>query len=198
MVGLNLFPGEYINRVDQVQRAVHTGDLSEPIRPTDFVSWTNGVGIECPTDLSTSAAVISTPAVQGRPVFPRQENLDWDEITLTLLSSGLIEVSARGLTRKVPLADLGLLNRSTNQPNSGFVLLAALAESRQSSVRAKPALKDIAHELRKSLKSYFGIATNPLATHGGNYSARFRLIDKRDAADERAKKKALRKTVSFD
>ena len=187
------FPNEFMKHKDLINRAVEMEDLPEKIRPEEFVEWATKINLDIAVELTNP---IEDPEDPNE--FRTMENLSWDEITLTLLSGGHIQVSARDLTRNVGLVELGLMNMTTNKPNRRFVLLASLANSKQSAVRAKPSLKDHIYQMKKSLKSYFGIGSNPLPIQEKTYVSGFQLIDKRDAPDKRAKEKALRKTITFD
>ena len=186
---------EFARRKELIARAISVGDLTENIRPHVFVEWAKKHRVDIPAEL---VSLIECPDYDGPLKFRNMENLGWDEISITLLSGGHIQISARDMTRKVSLGELSLKNKTTNQPNKSFELLAALSGNSRRAVRVNSKLKDIAYELRKSLKTYFGITSNPLSAQGKNYVARFGLIDKRDAADMRAKEKASRRTVTFD
>ena len=187
------FPKKYMKWGKWIRRAQQSGDLPKKIRPAEFSTWAAENNLEIPTELTD---LIKRPADPAG--FRHIENLSWNEVTITLLSGGHVQISARGITKKAPLGELKLLNKTTNQPNKSFELLAALSGNSRRVVRVNSKLKDIAYELRKSLKTYFGITSNPLPAQGKNYVARFGLIDKRDAADRRDKEKASRSTVPFD
>ena len=184
---------EYARRLNLARRAVEKGDLPDQT-PQAFIQWAVGIHLDLPDELLKQTGERSPDPSS----FTDMELLRWDEITITLLSGGHIQISARNMTRKVSLGELSLTNKTTNQPNKSFELLAALSGNSRRAVRVNSKLKDIAYELRKSLKTYFGITSNPLPAQGKNYAARFGLIDKRDAADKRAKEKASRSTVPFD
>ena len=97
------------------------------------------------------------------------------------------------------MSELNLISRrGTKKTNERFALLTTWAQSGQVSAQKIKGIKHHAYKLRRSLKTYFGITTDPLPTVRGIYTPRFRLLDKRDAGDKRAKESAERKTVSFD
>jgi hypothetical protein len=163
------------------------------IAPENLVLWANHLGLDVP------GAIKGLVEDQGGPqTFKEIKNLNWENVTLTLLSGGHIEASTPVLTKKVPLADMGLINRTTNKPNTLFTLLTDFAKSRQGTLEINSKPKDHAYGLRKELKAFFPITSNPISAEGRYWVPRFNLIDKRDAPDKRAKEKALRKTVTFD
>ena len=170
------------------------------VEPDTFVCWAKGKDWELPKELEELA--IATDLLSAESSNPEEfknvEGLNWGDITLTLLSGDHIEISARDLTRKVPLGDLGLINRTTNKPNRLFTLLTAFAKNRRGILEITSKLKDQAYDLRKALKAFFPITTNPIPAEGRYWVPRFNLVDKRDAPDKRAKEKAFRRTVSYD
>jgi hypothetical protein len=184
---------EYARRIELARRAVEKGDLPDQT-PQAFIQWAVGIHLDLPDELLKQTGERSPDPNS----FTDLELLRWDEITITLLSGGHIQISARNMTRKVSLGELRLTNKTTNQPNKVYELLVALSSNSRRAVRTSSQRKDTAYALRKTLKAYFGIISNPLPAQEKNYVPRFSLIDKRDAADKRAKEKALRRTVTFD
>jgi hypothetical protein len=197
LVGLmHPFPGEYINRVDQVQRAVHTGDLSEPIKPSDFITWASGVGLTCPPRLLQLVCSKYTPQIQATP--PTDSKLNWEEITITFLKDNLIEIDIRGKATRHSAAILGLLNKKSGALTRGGVFLLGLAQGLRD--KLMPAHhKPMVSDLRKTLKGHFKIDTNPISFEKGlGYRSRIHLQDKTKAADKRAEAQAYRTQRSLD
>ncbi|MDB3945442.1 hypothetical protein N9444_05990 [Gammaproteobacteria bacterium] len=197
------FVNNYQRRLDQIVRAIEVGLMQEQITPESLVRWATQTRIECPADLialvkSSSPATQETAPENGGLGFASLKNLNWEDITLTLLSGGHIEISARDLKKKAPLGCLGLMNRTTNKPNKLFTLLIAFAESRRGTLKINSKPKDQASDLRKELKAVFSITTNPIPVVDKCWVPRFNLVDKRDAPDKRAKEKASRSTEPFD
>jgi len=199
------FARAFIARHDLIHNAIISGTLLVTrttaesgiypplIAPENLVLWANHLGLDVP------GAIKGLVEDQGGPqTFKEIKNLNWENVTLTLLSGGHIEASTPVLTKKVPLADMGLINRTTNKPNTLFTLLTDFAKSRQGTLEINSKPKDHAYGLRKELKAFFPITSNPISAEGRYWVPRFNLIDKRDAPDKRAKEKALRKTVTFD
>ncbi len=170
------------------------------IDPKEFVNWATSRGWGLPKELEglANATDLLSDEASNPEEFKNVEGLNWEDITLTLLSGDHIEISARDLTRKVPLGDLGLINRTTNKPNRLSTLLTAFAKNRRGTLEITSKLKDQAYDLRKALKAFFPITTNPIPAEGRYWVPRFNLVDKRDAPDKRAKEKAFRRTVSYD
>ena len=66
-------------------------------------------------------------------------------------------------------------------------------------VSSTESLKAKAQKLRKSLRNYFNLKKDPIPyDKNRGYIPRFTLLDKRAAADQRAKEKGERLTESFD
>ena len=192
------FPGEYANRVERVKRALHARDLSKPIRPTNFVNWANGAGIECPKPLSRLASANSGPSTQEEPVLPEYENLNWEEITISFLKDRLIEIEIRGKKTRNSADVLGLLSKTTGKLNKlGFFLLGL---ARGLGDKSNPGdHKKTVSDLRRTLKQYFKIETDPIMFQGElGYRSRIQLEDKMKAGDKRAEARAERSMGSLD
>ena len=171
------------------------------VEPDTFVCWAKGKGWELPKELEAlaNATDLLSAEASNPEEFKNVEGLNWEDVTLTLLRGDDIQASAGNLTQRVPLSALNLISRKgTKKTNERFMLLIAWAQGGQVSAKTTKGIRDHVYKLRKSLKTYFGITTNPVHAVGGTYTPRFHLIDKRDAADKRAKERAERKTVSFD
>jgi hypothetical protein len=185
---------EYARRLEMTTRAVKMRVLIDQTPPS-FIQWALQNHIDLPDELLKRLENKS-----GNPkCFRKIKNLNWEEVTLTLLRGDDIKASARNLNQRVPLSALNLISRrGTKKTNERFMLLIAWAQGGQVSAKTTKGIRDHVYKLRKSLKAYFGITTNPVHAVGDTYTPRFHLIDKRDAADKRAKERAERKTVSFD
>ena len=202
-LGMSPFVQTFKDRLFLIERAVQHGDLDEQIVPARLLMWLQENDLSIAEEWSswsnqnhTEISSHISPRVSTKR-FSELDSLEWGEITLTLLSGGHLQISARDVTKKVPLDDLDLMNRTTNKPNRLFTLLTAFARKRGTlEITSKP--KDQASDLRNSLKAFFALTTNPIPAEGRHWALRFKLIDQRDAPDKRAKAKALRKTVAFD
>ena len=91
--------------------------------------------------------------------------------------------------QRIPLGDLGLINKTTGGPNAACLLLLGLAEQRRVSSKKKHLVSD----LRKLLQGLFGLHNSDPFHHeeGRGYVPHFQLIDDRGALDWRAKKRAV-------
>jgi hypothetical protein len=140
-------------------------------------------------------------------VFRAMEKLTADELSITfvgekgesgLAASNMLEVRARDVTRRLSLAELDLADRRGGIANHQAAILLAMAEKRYPK-RAKQNAQKMTR-LRKVLREKFGIKDDPFETYreGSGWVPRFTIVDKRGAADERARRDAERRTVSYD
>jgi hypothetical protein len=199
------FARTFIARHDLVYNAIISGTLLVTptvaqsgacrtlIPPKNLALWANDLDLDVPDEIKGLIEDRREP--QG---FKDMESLNWGEITLTLLGAGHIKVSVRSVTENIPLANLGLLNRTTNKPNRSFAILVMLVEASRSPIKYNPQLQNAVYRLRKALKGYFGIKKSPILFESDRYVAAFQLVDKRNAADERAKEKGIRRTSPLD
>ena len=134
--------------------------------------------------------------------FRNMDRLSWNEIQIDFVAgdsgSALLNVSARKVTRRIALAELELINRKTGEMNHQGGVLLALASGHRAQTNSKMPRR--LSRLRTALKKHFGIDSDPFETYcqQAGYKPVFVVYDKRDAADERAKKNAERKTLSFE
>lgn len=140
-------------------------------------------------------------------VFRNMEKLTANDVSLALVgdkletgvgANNLLEISARGLTRHVALAAIGLIDLNRGGLNSQGIILLGMAQKKKIT---NPALnKKRISRLRKLLCIHLGINTDPFERYrkGEGWKPSFQIEDKRGAADERAKKEAEFRTVSFD
>jgi hypothetical protein len=118
------------------------------------------------------------------------ENLAWPDVHISLVAGDLIEVSARGQTKRATYSEFGLIDRRIGQGqlnSSGRIFLAMTTRSTSISEVDKKNLS----RLRKAFKETLGIAENPfyMPTHVQRHTPRFTLEDARDKADQRAKER---------
>ena len=185
------FADDYFARCDLLDRAIEKDRLPIKIPPADFFAWAHQLAIPIPPALIDAVETKKTG-------FPEMENLAWDEVKLTLLGAGHVEVSMRGLTKKLALATLGLVDRRKNEPNSCYAMLIMLVENSRRPTKSNSKLQNAIYRLNKTLRVYFGIKVSPIRYASDRYIAAFQLVDKRKAADERAKEKGMRQTVPLD
>ncbi len=124
-----------------------------------------------------------------------------DDVSITFVAGSegglLLEITARGNTRRLPPALLDLVNRTDGSLNAQGGALLALASGKR--LLHSPNNAQIVSRLRKALK-HLGIARGAFEAYRPVYGwvPRFNVHDKRNAADERAAREAERKTVSYD
>ena len=148
-----------------------------------------------PSSAETQAQSAADPFVE----YQKMENLSWDEVSISLVAGDLIEVSARGKTRRVSYERMGLVDKRINKGNpsrQGHTLLGiALQEKSNDSQYTKHLSR-----LRVQLRNLFGIDKNPFrpSRSPNLHFPVFELNDYRDKLDQRAKKRAISKTISYE
>ena len=111
-------------------------------------------------------------------------------------ANNMLEITARGICRRIPMAAIDLVNRTTGAPNFQGSLLLGLTQ-RNSIPKTKENTQRM-HRLRGVLRKHLGIVENPFEVHGTCWTPRFTVVDARGAADERARLAAERRTTSLD
>lgn len=140
--------------------------------------------------------------------FRKMENLRPREITITfvgdpsefgLAGNDMLEISARDVTRRVPLAALDLVDRRGGVLNQPGAVLVGLAEGK-TFCRSHEKFSATAKRLRAILRDRLGIAVDPFSRHtrDSGWKPLFAIKDARGRADERAKQTAERSMASFD
>lgn len=148
-----------------------------------------------------SATADDASAAAGYDVFRKMPDLTPEEVSITFLANDLLEISARDETRRIPSGSFGLIDRRRGGLNSAGTILSGMAIG--ASLKAKVGDKEnkkIVSDLRRLLKRQLGLNKDPFYRYceGEGYRARFKLADKRNAADERAKQDARRRTEQFN
>ena len=116
------------------------------------------------------------------------------EISLTLRSPEMIEVSARGKSKLVTYGVLGLVDHRTGIANAQGKVLVALANGK----RDRP-VDHVIKRIRDMFKKCFGINSNPFAPYPKDtLNPLFKIKDRTGAADDRAKRDASSKHDSYD
>ena len=129
-----------------------------------------------------------------------------DEVVITFLrgDSGdpVMAIVARQKTQRVHPVELGLMDRRGGILNALGAFLLALASGRRQ--LHSDAKAQTVSRLRRALKKNLGIVDDPFERYrsgsGVGWEPRFKVHDKRGAADERAKREAGRgrRTTSID
>jgi hypothetical protein len=141
-------------------------------------------------------------------IFQKMENLSPEEITITFvgvksdtgMGNNMAVISARGIKKRVPLAALSFVDgRKGGVLDSQGTLLLAMTKKNKSLPSANKNSQQMTR-LRKKLKTYFGISSDPFYPYNPScgWEPRFKIEDKIGAPDERAKVEGERKNVSWD
>ena len=115
-----------------------------------------------------------------------------------LAANSMLEISAREITKRVPLAAIGLLDRRTAGPNSQAAILLGMASGLRLTHSVANAAKMT--RLREIFRRNFGLVSDPFETYRKNegWVPHFVVVDRRGRADERAKREGERRTDSFE
>lgn len=140
-------------------------------------------------------------------VFRALKKLTADEVSITFVqvknasgigANNLLEISARGKTKRVALAAFDLENMQSGGLNAQGAILLDMAQRRYPKHSNPTAVKMTL--LRRALRKCLGIQDDPFEKYrrGTGWEPRFKIEDKRGAADERAKREAERRTDSYE
>ena len=145
----------------------------------------------------------------GNPceVFLTMKKLTADEVSITFVgdkteygigTNSLLEISARGEAKSVALGAIGLINLHSRSLNKQCATLLGMAQRRN--LPNSGANKKIISRLREVFRKHLGISDDPFDPYskGAGWAPRFKIFDKRGAADKRALREARRATVSFE
>jgi len=138
-------------------------------------------------DLSGQAsglAVVSTMASRAKPRGLRTalHVSKWDEIEITFLSEGRVQIRCGQETETCNFGDLGFTDGRTKQPRRAWIVLQIMAESSgvirdtQKTHGKWPMVEKRMQEIRELLRQYFGLSGDPVPYAPGNgYRTRFRI-----------------------
>ena len=151
--------------------------------------------------------IVNSASNRDLAVFPSIKNLTSDELSITfvgdlteagLSANNMLEISARDVTKRIPLAALDLVNKHTGAINKQGAILLAMTKNKKI-LKSDENAKKISR-LRKLLKHYLGINDNPFLPYQEKcgWEPRFKMHDRRGAADIRAKCEAEKRTISYD
>lgn len=145
----------------------------------------------------------------GNPcdVFLAMKKLTADEVSITFVgdkteygigTNNLLEISARGETKSVALAAIGLIDLHSRSLNEQCATLLGMAQKRN--LPSSGANRKKISRLREVFRKHLGISDDPFDPYrkGAGWVPRFKIFDKRGAADKRALREARRATVSFE
>ena len=147
------------------------------------------------------------PSAGPCSAFSAMENLVSAEFTIAfvgdqsesgLSANNMLEITARKVTRRVALAALDLVDRRKGTLNNQGVILLGIAKGEKLSSPQRNSTK--VKRLRDVFRLHFYVKDDPFEPYrqGVGWVPQFKIIDKRGAADERAKREAERKTDSYE
>jgi hypothetical protein len=189
-----------MSQIEQIE----TDDALDPVQilpDSDF-----GPGAARPVNNPTAAR--SAPVEDAYAAFRRLESLHPSEISIAIVGatseSGLsgnnmLEISARGITRRMALAEFDLVDRRTGSLTRQAAVLVGLAHRRKF-VRSEEKNSAIMTRLRAEFRKHLGVKADPFTKYDSatGWQPIFSIVDHRDRSDARAKVDAEQKTVSFD
>jgi len=156
---------------------------------------------------STGTYVAQISIINQCSIFKTMEKLTVDELTISFVgdknesvmgANNMLEISARGQTRRVALATIDLIDLHRCKINKQCNALLDMAQKSKSP--NTPAGRKIISRLRDIFKKHLGVSDDPFDPYriGVGWEPRFKIYDKRGAAEKRAENEARRKTVSFE
>ena len=136
--------------------------------------------------------------------FRSMNSLNYEELCLTFvgekndcgMGNNIIEISARGVTKRVTLSGLGLVNMNKGTLNKQGAILLGMSEH-QILFKNSSFIKPVSR-LREVLRGKLGIKVDPFYKTTKGWKPRFEIFNKIGASDERAKREAESKTISYD
>jgi hypothetical protein len=150
----------------------------------------------------------ATPVEDACAAFRRMEELRPSEIAIAIVGdtseSGLsgnnmLEISARGIKRRMSLAEFGLVDRRGGSLSQQAAVLVGLTHGEKFS-RSEVKNSAIMKRLRSEFRSRLGVKADPFTPHHRETGWRplFSIVDIRGRSDARAKHEAERRTVSLN
>lgn len=118
-----------------------------------------------------------------------------------LTGNGLLEISARGVTRRLALAEFGLVDRRSGALNKQAAVLVGLTQGAKI-LRSEEKHAATMARLRAEFRDRMGVKADPFFQHSHQtgWQPIFTIVDLRGRADERAREAAERpgRTVSLN
>lgn len=121
--------------------------------------------------------------------FPTPFGTQWEQVAIRFVSDESVRISVKGISKEVSFAEMGLKDRRKgHQPNKLWLTLLLFAKYNGQIAWGDPisrehqtAMKHNVSELRKYLKSYFGIDNDPFYPYKAvrSYRTRFVIEDAR-------------------
>lgn len=193
------------------------------VRPSDVLAWAANHGIAVPPELvalvarMAQAAPTVPPESQGKPAvtagtnpcaaFLAMENLVGSEVSIVFVgdrsdsglgANNMLEISARSTTKRVALAALDLVDKRKGVANFQAGILLGMAQKTTLKHTAENAARMT--RLRDALRKHLGVTGDPFERYDKStgWVPIFKIVDKRGASEDRAKRDAERRTDSFE
>lgn len=123
-----------------------------------------------------------------------QQNADWNDVTIKIYADYRVGYSSGDQYKRSSFLDIGLMGKRKNEPNylGGILIGLSNGEKYPPGQRPEPRNKTAISKLRNRLKKLTGITSDPFYefNEGGGWKPRFKLLDDRRNAEERAKREA--------
>lgn len=189
-----------MNHIEQIE--------GEDALDTAPVSPNSAAELEIVLPVSNSADSPPVPVGDACAAFRLMQELHASEIAISIVGdtseSGLsgnnmLEITARGVKRRMSLAEFGLVDRRGGSLSQQAAVLVGLAHG-EKFYRSEEKNSAIMKRLRAELRDRLGIKADPFTPHNRNAGWRplFSIVDSRGKSDERAKHEAERKAVSLN
>jgi hypothetical protein len=136
--------------------------------------------------ISKSTAVRRSEVTQIRSLSDLNIST-WEHLHIRFVKNKYVEVGGPEKKLDCFLGDMGLLDRTTGQENKACIALLQMANGAPVTTNKKHTVSN----LRQLLRSQFGLSTDPFHIERGRYVPNFKILDNWDAADRRAKKRAV-------
>ena len=175
----------------------------------DVNSWLKVSGYPYLWNADVANSITSTGLSSGAPitdVFRKMKNLTVDKLSIAFvgdkpdsgMGNNMLEISAMGETRRVPLAELDLVDRRRGSLNYQGSILLGMAEKLE--LTSLPKNSKRIQRLRDVFRDHLGIKSDPFLpfNKSDGWKPIFKLEDKREAKDERAKREGEFKTESWE
>jgi len=118
------------------------------------------------------------------------ENLQADEVTLTIHQKDTLSIEARKIVKKLHFSKFGLFNNHTKKPNklAHFIINLSI----NLNIPSKESDKKSVSRIRGVFRDYLGIKSDIFFTKepNRNWKQRFIVIDKRNSSNKREKDRA--------
>jgi len=142
------------------------------------------------SDLLRQLEDVVRQSLQGGPsglVWALPADATWAEMTISLISDEVINLSFRGETRRYEPLHLAMVNDKTGKANLQWIFLVALAIAGGAAPMPAKAGGGRKHKegLSRTLMAAFGIQQDPITAKNGQYHARFVIRDDRSEVAKR-------------